>query len=208
MTALPSTANDDHVTDDELATAILEELQGGHKFRDHEGKWVRPFIPLNDPRHREACTIPLEAYVRDEIHRSFARGRMLKDWSGPTATDLRQYLKAKRKLLLTDEDRAAHDRLRVEPPPKYDTEKWWCASEAVDLIEHFSKTLPSDTGRSDNERGAFQTIAALLYEAVCNKRDANLQRACAAVLRERRAVLRGVPRDPITGAPLPQRGAW
>jgi hypothetical protein len=176
-------ADDETITDDDLVTAIIDEL------RDDQGS-------LKDPRHPEARTSPIAAHARAEVHRSLALGRMLEEnaMGLPSAADVRAYLKAKRKLLITHEARAAHDRLRVEPPPKVDASKWWCASEAFELMELYSNRLPSNTGRSDTKCGAFQTIASLLYTGVYNKRDENLQRACAGVLRERRAVLRGVSR--------------
>jgi hypothetical protein len=198
------------VADDDVVAAILDELQGGRKTRDHEEQWVRPRIPLNDPRHPEARTIPLKAFVRAEIHRSLARGRAPWPVNVPRVqvpSDIRRARLELSRFLFNAECRAAYDwlgRIQIEPPPRIDTAKW-CACEAFDLIEQFSRRFPSGTGRSDNEKGAFQTIAALLYEGVCGERGASMQRACAAVLRVRRAVLRGVPRDPITGAPLPRR---
>jgi hypothetical protein len=168
--------------DDDLVAAILDELRDKRRA-------------LKDPRHPSwRDPTALETYARAEVHRSIARGRRPENLNLPSAADLRQYLQAKRRLLLTDEARAAHDQMRIEPPPKYDASKWWAAAEAFDLIEQFSKKLPTGTGCSNRRLGSFQTISALLYEAVCNVPDANLQRACTAVLRARRGVLRGVPR--------------
>jgi hypothetical protein len=182
--------------DDELVTAIVDEL------RDDQGS-------LKDYRHPETRSVPLKAHARAEVHRSLARLRMLEEGvvpaqRVPSATDLREAKRALSKVLIDDRTRAAYEFLKgikIEPPPKFDAKKWRCAAEAFDLFELFSHKFPSHTGRSNREWGAFQAVASLLYEGVYNAPEANLQRACAAVLRARRAVLRGVPRDPTTGAP-------
>jgi hypothetical protein len=122
---------------------------------------------------------------------------------GPDAKDIRQTIKTLSKLSHVPECKAAHDwlkKIQIEPPPKVDVKKWWCACEAFELMEQFSRQKPSDTGHSGQEKGAFHTIAALLYEAVFGEPEADMQRACAAVLRVRRAQGRGVPRDRVTGA--------
>jgi hypothetical protein len=181
------------VTDEELVEAIVCEL----------GRYG-----LNDPRDIERRPILLSIYARDEVRRSIERVRQKEQLSLQHRIRFRviaaQLRAAKRALDILaaalPEDlarsiREMRDRLpQREPSPFMDQVKYRCATEAFDLMEMFSKEVPTGTGRSGTRRpGPFQTISAILYQAVTYKEGKNMQRACNHVLRARRHLPRNIP---------------
>ena len=181
------------VTNDELVEAIVCEL----------GRYG-----LNDPRGIEGRPILLSIYARDEVRRSIERVRQKEQLSLQHRIRFRiiaaQLRAAKRALDILaaalPEDlarsiREMRDRLpQREPSPFMDQLKYRCAAETFDLMEMFSKEVPTGTGRSDTRRlGPFPTIGAMLYQAVTHKEGKNMQRACNYVLRARRHFPRNIP---------------
>jgi hypothetical protein len=65
--------------------------------------------------------------------------------------------------------------------PNFDFTKYDCAARAYDLMRELSDH--KITGTKDD---SFRTITSLLYEAASGQQDADLKRACDAVLRQHR----------------------
>jgi hypothetical protein len=180
------------VTNDELVEAIVCEL----------GRYG-----LNDPRGIERRPIALSIYVRDEVRRSIERVRQKEQLSLQHRIGFRfiaaQLRAAKRALDIlavalpegpARSIREMRGRLpQIEPSPAMDQLKYRCAAEAFDLMEMFSKEVPTWTGRSDTRQGPFQTISAILYQTVTHKEGKNMQRTCNYVLRARRQFPRNIP---------------
>jgi hypothetical protein len=180
------------VTNDELVEAIVCEL----------GRYG-----LNDPRGIERRPIPLSIYVRDEVRQSIERVRQKEQLSLQHRIRFRfiaaQLRAAKRALDIlavalpegpARSIREMRDRLpQIDPSPAMDQPKYRCATEAFDLMEMFSKEVPTWTGRSDARQGPFQTISAILYQTVTQKEGKNMQRTCNYVLRARRQFPRNIP---------------
>lgn len=181
------------VTNDELVEAIVCEL----------GRYG-----LNDPRGIEGRPILLSIYARDEVRRSIERVRQKEQLSLQHRIRSRfiaaQLRAAKRALDIlavalpegpARSIREMRGRLPpIDPSPAMDQLKYRCAAEAFDLMEMFSKGAPTGMGRSDTRRpGPFQTISAILYQAVTHKEGKNMQRACNYVLRARRQFPRNIP---------------
>src|SRR5436305_6733806 len=148
-------------TNDELVEAIVCEL----------GRYG-----LNDPRGIEGRPILLSIYARDEVRRSIERVRQKEQLSLQHRIRFRfiaaQLRAAKRALdilaVALPEGPARSIRERrgrlppIDPSPAMDQLKYRCAAEAFDLMEMFSKEVPTGTGRSDMGRlGPFQTISAI-----------------------------------------------
>jgi hypothetical protein len=70
---------------------------------------------------------------------------------------------------------------RLGPHPNFDHAKNVCAHFAYDFVRELSDH--KITGTKDD---SFRTIAGPLYEATSGQQDADLKRACDAVLRQRR----------------------
>jgi hypothetical protein len=87
--------------------------------------------------------------------------------------------------------------------------KHYCADEAFFLMEMFSTKAPTFS-----EGDPFRIIAEKLYEAVTGRKDADMERACDWILKERRKVrqhswlpLRSLASSVIVEIPLCGRAA-
>jgi hypothetical protein len=166
-------------SDAELVAAIVDELGKGGAF--------------HDPRHCENRADALAVHVSATVQRSLELARFKWDefkWPGPvpprlpTAAMLRRAAKAYRAAAFTDEMRAEADRLEaieVLPPTNADALKWRCADEAYFLFEMFSAAAP--TGSAGRP---FQTVAALIYEAVTGLGNDDMKRSTDFVLQRKR----------------------
>ena len=157
-----------------IVTDIVAELKKGGPLRN-------PF------ERRYPATAPAD-YVAGEVQRSINRIRVRRDYKRPpnipkvSVSDYRTLGRLLRKTGHTEyaEQHGFSDR-RQEPPPRANALKHFCADEAFCLVEWFS---PKPATFSED--GPYHMIAQQLYEAVTGKRDANMERACDWVLRERR----------------------
>jgi hypothetical protein len=145
--------------------------------------------PLKNPLERAYPSTAPADYVQIEVQRSINRIPLRQEYkpspNDPTASDYRKLGRLLRKVGLTAvaEQIGASDHVRQEPPPRANALKHFCADEAFFLMEGFSAKEPTfSTG------GPYQIIAQNLYEAVTGKSDADLERACDWVLRQRRKV--------------------
>jgi hypothetical protein len=180
------------VRDQRLVKAIVAVLEEGG--------------PVNDPRPYDR-SISLSDHVRNEVHRSLNRIRMLRTYKPSTEgtaetktpdgkfviqkverpnltlADCREAAKTLRKVAFTEEQREAIRQLEAVwqgPPEHADALKYHCAKEMYFLMEGFSATEPTGS-----DEGPFQTGAASIYEAVTGSPPSTMKRSCALVLRER-----------------------
>jgi hypothetical protein len=177
-----------------LVASIVNELKGDGSLKDPR----RP-PPADDQT-------PLEAHAAQYVQNSINTIRWLQTYKSPVpVTKIKDIRKAARllrnasatlsKFAFTPAQRLAVpemlriskelDTARAVPPERADPLKYWCASEAFDLMDFMSAKPP--TGY---ENGPFQTIAAMLYEAVTGKppasRGVDMKRSADLVLRDRR----------------------
>jgi hypothetical protein len=147
--------------------------------------------PLKNPFARGYPSTAPTDYVRIEVQRSIDRIKLRLTYKRPSnvpkasASDFRKLGRVLRKVGLSAlaEQIGASDHVQQEPPPRANALKHYCADEAFCLMEWFSANEATFS-----EGGPFQIIAEKLYEAVTGRSDANLERACDWVLRERRKV--------------------
>ncbi len=172
-------ADDERSDDARIVGEIVKQLMGGDGLRS------RPFsfVPFN------ATATDLEQVAGAEVRRAIARLRS--PVSQPSAADARRVSQALAPfgydpryaelaswfLTLASQ--------RQEPPPRADPDKWRCASEAFDLVNTLSRTLPS----GDRE-GTFIIVTEHLFEVLTGKfpgdEGAEVYRACRAILSMRR----------------------
>ena len=147
--------------------------------------------PLRNPFERAYPTTAPIDYVRIEVQRAIDRIQLRRDPTKSvrrpkvTAADYRKLGRLLRKTGHTAyaEQIGASEHVRQEPPPRANALKHYCADEAFFLMEMFSTKAPTFS-----EGDPFRIIAEKLYEAVAGRKDADMERACDWILKERRKV--------------------